>query len=96
MSIKTRTYMIRNVDLFTDKITGEVNEAALAEDACNELGILLDPDGSAPDAIYYEADKIARAHEVKTGAREARIRPEMGELTNHVSSCFEFPFVRKG
>jgi len=88
---KINTYMIMNVDLFTDKITGEVNESALAEDACNEFGIDLEPDGSAPDKIYFAADTIARRHEIKTGARQAIVRPELGQLTNAVGSCFEFP-----
>jgi hypothetical protein len=91
---KINTYMQINIDLFTDPITGEVNESAMAEDACNQFGIPLELDGSAPDRIYFAADTLARRHEIKTGAREPRVRPEVGEMTNHVGSNFEFPRVK--
>lgn len=72
--MNTRTFMYHNIDLFTDPATGEVNEAGLAELYCEEKGIPLDPDGNAPDNIYAIADRVARAHEYKTGAREPRER----------------------
>ena len=87
------TWMYTNVDLFTDQITGEVNEAALAEACCEEYGIPLEPDDTAPDIVWKKADQIARAHEVKTGARPARINPAIGEFMNHVDSNFQFPKV---
>jgi hypothetical protein len=85
---KITTYMISQLDIFTDPKTGEVNESALAEDACNEFGIPLEEDGSAPDKIWFKADTLARRHEIKTGARESRIRPDVGDYTNHVDSSF--------
>ena len=85
---KIATYMVHNVDLFTDPITGEVNESALAEDACNEFKIELDSEGSAPERIWFMADTIARRHEIKTGAREGRITPALGDYVNHIDSSF--------
>lgn len=92
---KITTYMIEHIDLFTDPLTGEVNETALAEDTCNEFGIPLESDGTAPDRIYFAADTLARRHEIKTGAREYRIRPELGDFTNHMDSNFMFPKVKE-
>lgn len=82
-----RTYMQSVVELYTDAITGEVNEAALAEDACNEYGIELEPDGSAPEGIYNQADIIARRHEVKTGAR-TQIHGILNHIINQRGSEF--------
>jgi len=93
--MNTRTWMYQNVELFTDSITGEVNESGLAELYCEEHNISLEDDGSAPDNIYFIADEIARRHEIKTGAREPRIRADIGEFFNHVDSCFQLPKMRK-
>jgi len=94
--MNTRTWMYLHVDLFTDQITGEVNEAGLAELFCEETGRALNPDGTAPDGIYNIADRVARQHEIKTGAREYRVRSDIGEFMNHVDSNFQFPKVRGG
>jgi hypothetical protein len=93
MAGKIETYMAGQVDNFTDPLTGEVNEAGLAEDACAEFGIELEPDGSAPDRIYNKADRIARLHEIKTGARKAIIPRHIGEYFDHVNSSFDHPKV---
>jgi len=87
------TYMVTQLDNFTDPITGEVNEAGLAEDACIEFGVELEPDGSAPDNIYSKADRLARMYEIKTGARKAIIPRHIGEYFDHVNSSFDQPKV---
>jgi len=88
MSESIYSYMARNVDLYTDTITGEVNESSLAEDACEVYSVPLEADGSIPDKIYYKALKIAQLHEIKTGARVPRIRSELGDYTNHLDADF--------
>jgi len=75
-----------HVDLFTDKITGEVNESAMAEDACMEYKIKLNEDGTVPDVVYFQADQIARAHEIKTGAREGKINPSFSHYINNLNA----------
>ena len=94
--MNTRTWMVKNIDLFTDPITGEVNEAGLAELFCQENGRELEKDGTAPDGIYKIADQIARAHEIKTGAREWRMSRQISNFFDHVSSNFDMPKVKGG
>lgn len=90
--MNARTWMFQNVDDFTDKITGEVNESGMAEWYCDENGI--DPDGDRGQRLLDIAYQIARAHEYKTGAREPRIRSDIGEFFNHVDSNFNLPKVK--
>lgn len=89
-----RTWMVENVGLFTDPITGEVNESGLAELYCEEHGIDLEPDGNAPDNILNKAYDVAKMQEIKTGARQPKIHPALGDFINHMDSNFMFPKVR--
>jgi len=91
--MNTATWMMRNVSLFTDNITGEVDESGLAELYCAEHGRALEPDGSVPQGILDVAYRIAVQHEYKTGARVPRINPKIGEFMNHVDSNFQFPKI---
>jgi len=87
--------MISQFEFYTDSITGEIDESALAEDCCDHFGIPLDADNNAPDNIWKWAYTLSRQQEIKTGVREPKVKVELTSMLNHVNSTYDLPRIAK-